>query len=345
MTARSIIVAMVLATATAAAGCARVTDPGPAMTDPALLHRDHPLAGRIWETARGGFVREDDVVAALSKARFALIGEKHDNPAHHRIQANLVGAVIAAGRRPSLVFEMLTASQQPAIDAYLADNPGNASGLGPAVGWETSGWPDWALYRPIFDAGLAAGTPVLAGGLDRDTIRGVARNGADALGEDRGHRLRLDEPIPDSMRAEMRDEVYVSHCEQLPEPMLDPMVTVTLAKDAVMAERLIEGASSPGRNSAVLIAGDGHVRADRGVPWHLRKLAAGSTTVSIGILEVVAGEDDPAAYAESFGVTALPYDFVWFTPRVDDQNPCDVFAESLRKARERREKREQAPGN
>jgi len=335
----------VIAAAALAAGCAPTIDPGPAESESALLYPDHPLANRIWETGTGRFVPEETVRTAVAGARFALVGEKHDNPAHHRIQASLVGAVVAAGRRPGLVFEMLTASQQPAIDTYLADHPTDASGLGPAVGWETSGWPDWTLYQPIVEAGRRAGAPVLAGGLDRDVIHGVARHGAEAIGKERKRRLGLDEPIPDAMRAEMRDEIYISHCEQLPEPMLDPMVTVTLAKDAVMAERLIEGADLPGRDSAVLIAGDGHVRADRGVPWHLRRLAPGPAVVTVGILEVVAGKNDPAAYAKGFDAPTLPYDFVWFTARVDDKDPCEVFAESLRKARERSERPEQTPEN
>lgn len=345
MTTRSILRRLVAAAATLAAGCTSSVDSGPGEPDTALLYLDHPLSGKIWETATGRFVPEDSLLARLSGARFALIGEKHDNPEHHRIQARLVAQIVAAGRRPSLVFEMLTASQQPAIDTYLAQHPQDASGLGPAVDWDSSGWPDWALYQPIVEAGLPAETPVLAGGLDRDTIRGVARNGAEDIGRDRMHRLRLDEPIAGAMRAEMRDEIYVSHCEQLPKSMLDPMVTVTLAKDAVMAERLIEGAALPDRDSAVLIAGDGHVRADRGVPWHLRRLAPRAAIVTVGILEVIAGEKEPTDYAEADGGAALPYDFVWFTPRVDDKDPCEVFAESLRKARERREEPQQAPEN
>lgn len=340
MTARSIVRTTVITAAALAAGCASAADPRLPAANSSLLHRDHPLADRIWRTADDRFVSESTLLAVLSGARFVLIGEKHDNPVHHRVQAHLVARLVATGRRPSLVFEMLTASQQPAIDAYLAAHPHDASGLGAAVDWDSSGWPDWALYRPIVEAGLRAETPVLAGGLDRDSIHIIARSGAEAIGEGRVRALRLDEPIPAAMRADMRDEIYASHCKQLPESMLDPMVSVTLAKDAVMAEHLIQGAGQPGRDSAILIAGDGHVRADRGVPWHLRKLAPDASIVTVGILEVVAGEAAPAAYAEAFGAATLPYDFVWFTPRVDDKDPCEVFAETLRKAREREQGRQ-----
>ena len=51
-------------------------------------------------------------------------------------------------------------------------------------------------------------------------------------------------------------------------------------------------------------------------------------------MEVDGEAQDPAAYAARFGVEALPFDYVWFTPRVDDLDPCEVYAEQLERARE-----------
>ncbi len=82
--------------------------------------RGHPLAGRIWQPAQERFVAPEAVVTALGKARFVLLGEKHDNADHHRIQAWLVGSMIAAGRRPALAFEMFASDQQAALDGHLA---------------------------------------------------------------------------------------------------------------------------------------------------------------------------------------------------------------------------------
>ena len=57
---------------------------------------------------------------------------------------------------------------------------------------------------------------------------------------------------------------------------------------------------------------------------------------------------DPAAYAEFLGVDALgngalPFDFVWFTPIADPDDPCAKFPEQLRHARERHEKEIKKP--
>jgi len=78
-------------------------------------------------------------------------------------------------------------------------------------------------------------------------------------------------------------------------------------------------------DGAVLIAGDGHVRLDRGVPMVLRLKGAGSKVASVAFLEVSKGVTDPQAYAKHFFADSLPFDFVWFTPRIDDSDPCEEF--------------------
>jgi hypothetical protein len=89
------------------------------------------------------------------------------------------------------------------------------------------------------------------------------------------------------------------------------------------------------RDSAVLVAGGGHARADRGVPWQLRLMAPGRSALAVGLLEVIPDEADPAAYVAAFHTDAMPFDVVWFTPRMDESDPCEVYAEQLRRAKQR----------
>ena len=56
--------------------------------------------------------------------------------------------------------------------------------------------------------------------MDRDLIRRIAREGPDALGEGRAAALTLDQPIDEDMSAGIRQVIFDSHCQQLPEPML-----------------------------------------------------------------------------------------------------------------------------
>src|SRR2546429_2124744 len=62
--------------------------------------RAHPLVGRIWYVKAGTFIPDDTLVARLVASRFVLLGERHDNPDHHVLQAKLVRAMVEAGRAP-----------------------------------------------------------------------------------------------------------------------------------------------------------------------------------------------------------------------------------------------------
>ena len=86
---------------------------------------------------------------------------------------------------------------------------------------------------------------------------------------------------------------------------------------------------------AVLIAGAGHVRQDYGIPVYLASKVPRTSVISLAFLEVSQDLLDPRAYAARFDRQTLPFDDVWFTPRVDEQDPCVAFEESLKKLRRR----------
>ena len=312
--------------------------PGPPPGPPWIseLGRDHPLTGRIWRPSQAGFVDADHLTAALTGARFLLLGEKHDNADHHRVQAWVIATLLSRGRRPAVALEMLDTTQGARLAAHLAAHPGDAAGIGAAVGWAETGWPAWETYRPIARAALAGEAPILAANLPRRTIRAILREGIEALGTGRAAALGLvRDPLTGENRSRLRTEIIESHCNQLPDSMIDPMVTVMTARDAHMADVMLRGAAMAGRDGAVLIAGNGHVRIDHGGPLYLARRAPGERVLSLGLLEVLEDAREPADYAAHFGVERLPFDFVWFTPRVDNQDPCEKFAAPLRGARER----------
>ena len=141
--------------------------------------------------------------------------------------------------------------------------------------------------------------------------------------------------MPAGLEESMRREIIDAHCNQLPASMIGPMTTVMWARDAHMAGTLIEGAAVPGRDGAVLIAGNGHAQRDHGVPFHLARLAPEARSLSPALVEVAEGEPDPAAYAARFNAEALPFDYVWFTPHPVREPACECFADQLRRAKER----------
>ncbi len=297
------------------------------------LHADHPLAGVVWDVAAGARITPDALARRLVHERFVLLGERHDHPDHHAIQAWIVGALAAAGGRPVVAFEMLDASQQAALDRHLSVSPADAAGLGPAVGWEKRGWPAWALYQPIAEAALGAGLRIRSANLGRDETKALSKDGAGALDPALVARLGLAAPLPEAQRTSIEREISEGHCGHAPPAALPRMVEVQRARDAAMAAALREA----GDGGAVLIAGNGHVRKDHAVPARLLEQEPDARMLSVAILEVIPGRDEAPAYAHdpvpdgsaAPAPTGALFDYLWLTPRLDDDDACEKYRHAL----------------
>jgi uncharacterized iron-regulated protein len=302
---------------------ARAPAPELTLASPAwstTLDHDMPLVGKMWDTSSRTFVEPRALAVAVAQADYVLLGEKHDNPDHHRLQAAVIRAMLSAGEKPALALEMLEPDQDAAVARYRAAPSATASGLGEAIGWDKSGWPPWPTYLPIAEVAFQAGLPLMSANLPRATVRSIAHGGVAALPPEIAARLGLDKPLAPALETSLEEEMRASHCGQLPETMVAPMALAQRARDGQMADRMIS-ATTP----VVLIAGAGHVRRDRGVPVYLSAAKPRARVVSVAFMEVEGALGTPDAYAKRFGTGALPFDYVWFTPRANDDDPCADF--------------------
>jgi uncharacterized iron-regulated protein len=195
------------------------------------------------------------------------------------------------------------------------------------------GWPPWQYYEPIAQAAMNIGMPIFPANLSRPAIGAILKDGLKALSAGELAALRLDEPPSTDTLAHMNAELAAAHCGLLPATMVSSMVTVLTVRDAFMAWMLARRVQVAGADAAILIAGDGHARSDRGVPWHLRRLLPRENILSIGLIEVTDGEPNPDRYAATFQTEGLPFDYVWFTPRVDVEDPCEKHKDELLRAK------------
>jgi uncharacterized iron-regulated protein len=120
------------------------------------------------------------------------------------------------------------------------------------------------------------------------------------------------------------------HCGKLPERVVPGMAAAQRARDAVMADALLARSAA----GAVLIAGNGHVRRDLGVPVHLAARAPQREALAVGIVVVVEGQTRPEDYVAPAAGDAPRFDFVAFTPRTDRPDPCAGFAPRARAAQQ-----------
>jgi uncharacterized iron-regulated protein len=273
-----------------------------------------------WDVHAERFVTEGELVVALSTARYRLLGEIHDNPAHHAIRARLIAELGAQGVRPAIVFEQFDLDHDAALRAAQAAGI-DAEGLADAGQLDRKGW-EWPMHEPIIEAALAAHLPVRAGNLPRSFLRGdldsaVAAD-TSAIWHARLHAARWTQAQADSLRA----DIVESHCGKLPEAAVPRVVLAQRLRDAAMAQALVDAATADG---AILIAGDGHVRADLGVPVYLHAPGtrdADAREIGVGFVEVSAAEQRAPDFPRNVLADHPGFDYLWFTPPAPREDPC-----------------------
>jgi uncharacterized iron-regulated protein len=202
-----------------------------------------------------------------------LLGEVHDNAAQHALRLRAFEDWLARGARPALLMEQFDRERQGDIDRLRAQRPPpDADALVAAATVQPDGW-NWAFYKPFVALALQYGLPIVAANVSRDDARAVTREGLAARG--------FDAAVPADIESSIAREVLDSHCGMLDEPTARRMTRAQVARDQFMA-RAVEAHAARG---VVLLAGNGHVRVDVGVPRWLSPDTR-SRSEAIGVLEL-----------------------------------------------------------
>lgn len=262
-------------------------------------------AGRILDVRSGEFISQDGVARRAIAARYVILGEVHDNAVHHRLQVEILRALLSAGRTPALAMEQFDLDSQPALEAARARGERDPERIADAGRFDRKGW-RWAEYRPLVALAVSKDLPLLAANLSREDARVLVNSGRPAEG--------VPPPTPEQ-RAALERDIVEGHCGIRPsDAILAGMVEAQRARDAGMAKVL----ERTWESGAVLIAGKGHARRDRGAPSYLGAEVQ-HELLSVGFEEV---EPDGTAPRTDF---AGIYDLVWFTPRATREDPCRNF--------------------
>lgn len=301
-----------------------VTPPDPPQTPgfgpwEASVAADHPLVGRVWSVTEGRELSRTELEQRAAAARFVLLGETHDHPDHHRLQGDMIESLLLTPPGPAVAYEMLDPASQAQIDAFVVAGSGDVDAFAELVAWADSGWPAWSLYRPAFTPVIEAGLPILAAAFPRAQSRRFMSEGLAMLPAETVARYALDQPLPPELQEPLLDEMFASHCEQVPREQLAPMIEIQRIRDAVLADALLRAAELQGR--AVLVAGTGHTRAS-GVPRSLSMAGQDRATIlGIGFVAVDPARLDPREYGDEHDILVL-------TPDIERDDPCQGMAAS-----------------
>lgn len=234
-------------------------------------------------------------------AQVVVIGEVHDNPAHHAMQAQVVAQITPR----ALVFEMLTPDQANLVAPALVSDPARMS---EALDWEASGWPDFAMYHPIFAAAPEA--RIYGAGLPRAVLRDVMTGDlVDHFAQ--AAQFGLDRRLPEAQMEQRLDLQFSAHCEAMPRDSLGGMVKIQRLRDARLAQAAVQALLDTGGPVAVIL-GNGHARRDWGVPAAVALVAPDARLWVIG-------------QSEDGVIPEGGFDEVIDAARVERDDPCDAF--------------------
>ena len=228
---------------------------------------------------------------ALLPTDVLLIGEQHDAPSHQQLQAAVVQTLAAEGRLAAVALEM---ADRGASTAGLAPQATEAQ-VQAALQWSDAAWP-WAAYGPVVMTAVRAGVPVLGANLPRGQMKNAMFN------------IALDDHLTMGLWQKQQDIIREGHCDLLPVSQIIPMTRIQTARDAAMAQT-VTAARQPVK-TVLLVAGNGHVDRELGVPTHLGRDVTARALVLSPARSPGDGTASPAA------------DAVWHTPPPPPKDYC-----------------------
>jgi uncharacterized iron-regulated protein len=237
----------------------------------------------------------------MAGADVVLLGEVHDNPHAHARQAELLRALSPK----AVVFEMLTEVQAARV---TRGEPRDEAALRRVLGWERSGWPDFSMYYPLFEASREA--VIYGAGVPRAAARKAMEEGAAQAFGAQAELYGLARALPEREQAARESLQFKAHCEALPDRLLPKMVAIQRYRDAALARAAVRALKKTG-GPVVVIAGNGHVRKDWGVPAYLARMAPEARVFALGLVE-------PGEMLDAFDAREV-------VPEVARPDPCEAF--------------------
>lgn len=260
--------------------------------------------GKIVATRSGAEVDVDAIAAAADGQRFVYLGESHDNPDHHRMQAAVIDALARRGRDVVVGFEMFTRPVQDSLNPWTLGWWSEEEFIARSD-WKTQWGFDFALYRPIFESVRKHRLPMVALNVPRDWVRTVGKEGPAGLSAQQQAEVP---PIDVTDRSHRTVFEAMMGGHPVSGTQGENMYAAMVLWDVGMADSALKylNAMPPNRNSVmVVVAGSGHVMYGLGINGRVAK-----RTGERGITVVMVSSEGPETVSRGLA------DFVYNAPVV-----------------------------
>ena len=302
-----------------------------------------PLANRIFISSTGAEISEQVLLDELAGADVIYLGEKHDQPEHHRLQVSIIKALVDRGLKPAIGLEMLTVDETSIAMLYTQGVPHSLmqgkhisaeDWLRQRLGWQAHNSSDWQFYGPILVLAREHKLTVFGADLPeplRSRITKVGKNGLSPVEKGQIIDTGLEN---DNYRHFMYDRFKQAHCGWGSDDYLSRLYDNWLARNDTMAGGIVRTLEEAGNAPVILVVGAGHTQFNLGVYERVENQAPHLKQVNIGF-QPLAGDLLPLAdylietefEGRSYG---WEHQYIWLTnphlPAAED--PCKAFLES-----------------
>ncbi len=230
---RSILIALLVSSVTVVGSAQHAETP----------ESETPVHYKIYD-AEGNEAPFDALLERALSSDVVLVGEEHDDPIAHWLQAELLKNLLEkSGDRPvALSLEMFERDVQHVVDEFM-------DGLISESHFKKSGraWSNYDTdYRPMVEAAMEAGIPVIAANAPRRYVNRVSREGAESLDDLSSRARSWLAPLP----YEGASEDYSAQW------------------NAMMAEQMAEMQAASERTAAADDAGDKECKCSENMSMH-----------------------------------------------------------------------------
>jgi uncharacterized iron-regulated protein len=228
----------------------------------------------------------DRMVGEVSKSRVVVIGETHDNQAHHDLQLKIIRTLYEGGAPLAVGLEMFRAENQELLEKWW--RWGMPTEQFEALYRENWGVP-WVLYRDIFLYARQKRIPLVGLNVPREVISKVAREGFASLTEAERRKLPpgLTCTLDDDYRSFIR-RTYTEHAHASGRSF-DHFCEAQMVWDTAMAIHALEYLDRNPGSRIVILAGSVHAW-KRAIPRQIATMKP-EVTVSV-ILPAQGGKGD-----------------------------------------------------
>lgn len=241
---------------------------GCAPRHPVMVEDIQPEPGDFF-SGKGHVLKPQDLVDQIRDKDYILIGESHDNPCDHRVQARIIDLLGQAGVDTVIALEMVNVTKQNVLDEF---NQGliNLEELPEKLEWEQNWGHDFELYRPIFKKAVEHKIPVMALNAPQAVVRKISHYGLEGLDNEDWQYLP-DEIIPPRQeQLEYLKMQFEVHEQFIPEDRADfeHFIQAQSAWDTQMAAMALHWREKTS-SKLVILAGLDHVRLGWGIEHRL----------------------------------------------------------------------------